>query len=179
MQKRYVVNPVMLLFMLAGCSKMHETYVKQDAPVMESRFNRICTKWQLKTYTIKTDLQDYVYTGTDLDEHALKTMTLNKNLTYKSENDLWSGRFAFGQDSAAVLFTPFEPGLIPFSLHIDGITIDQLFLSSPAVTVNPEKPTSDAYEKFVAYEGLHWLYEHQVDIKNLKSVQIEFLYAHQ
>jgi len=101
-----------------GCSKKNETMIV-PASTITDKLTNICRKWQLNTYTIKTDQGDYYFTGTDISTHALRTLTFYKDRNYTAGNNAWSGTFEFSNDSTQIVLTPTDISLIPITLSID------------------------------------------------------------
>lgn len=158
-----------------GCSKADEA---ATMPSIETdKLTSLCRKWELNTYTIKTDQMNYYFTGTGISSHAFRTLTFYKDRNYTAGNDTWSGTFEFSDDSTQIILTPTDSTLGPMSLTIDHLSSHLIHFSSPQVNVNPENPSATDYEKFVAFQGLSWLYNRNVDTSKLRTIKIQFTYS--
>ena len=128
-------------------------------------------------YNINTDKEKYYFTGSEIKEHSLRTVTFSRDGNYTSSDTDWSGTYLFLNDSTQIVLTPTISYLVPCVLNLDDISRPRMHFSSPSVQVNPEKTDASDYERFVAYEGLNFLFNRGKDISKLKSMKIEFRYS--
>ena len=175
--KNYSVRLLIVgLIFFTSCSRDDELI--ETPPQAElDLLTTISNSWELYMYNIDTDKEKYYFTGSDLKNHSLRTVTFSKNGNYTSANTSWSGTYLFLNDSTQISLTPTLPYFVPCLLNLDFISVGRIQFSSPWVQVNPEKTDASDYERFVAYEGLKFLFIRGKDISKLKSIKIEFRYS--
>jgi len=166
---------VWLLFFTA-CSK-DDVIVETLPPDRLDLLTTISNSWELYMYNISTDKGKYYFTGSELKEHSLRTVTFSKDGNYTSANTNWSGTYLFLNDSTQIVLTPAASNFVACVLNLDNISLHRMQFSSPWVQVNPEKTGASDYERFIAYQGLKFLFGQGKDISNLKSIKIEFRYS--
>jgi len=175
--KNYSVRLLIVgLIFFNSCSR-DEELIETPPQAKLDLLSTISNSWKLYMYNIGTDKDKYYFTGSDLENHSLRALTFSKNGNYISANTSWSGTYLFLNDSTQIVLTPSLPYFVPCLLNLDFISLDRVQFSSPWVQVNPEKADASDYEKFVAFEGLKFLYNRGKDISNLKSIKIEFRYS--
>src|SRR6185295_18920879 len=175
--KNYSVRLLVVgLIFFTSCSRDNELI---DTPPQAELdlLSTISNSWELYMYNIGTDKGNYYFTGSDLKNLSFRALTFNKNGNYSSANSSWSGTYLFLNDSTQIVLTPSLPYFVPCLLNLDYVSLERIQFSSPWVQVNPEKADATDYERFVAYEGLKYLFIRGKDISNLKSIKIEFRYA--
>lgn len=174
--KNYSVRLIIVCLIFAACSKDHEL-AETSPPDKVDLLTRISNSWELYMYNISTDKGKYYFTGSELKEHSLRTIAFSKNGNYISASTGWSGTYRLLNDSTQLVLTPDDAYLVDCTLNLDNLSLRQMQLSSPWVQVNPEKTGASDYERFIAYEGLKFLFVRGKDISTLKSIKIEFRYS--
>ena len=163
-----------LIFCIA-CSK-DDKAVMTPSPSQTDLLSKISNSWELYMYNVRTEKEKYFYTGPEIKSHSLRKLIFNRAGIYISANNAWSGTYQFLNDSTQLILTPADTYLFPCILNIDNISPAQMQVSSPWVEVNPEKTGATDYERFIAYEGLKFLFNRGMDISILKSVKLELRY---
>ncbi len=163
------------LIFLCACSKKEQTIVPSPQEKLDL-LTTISNSWELYMYNISTDKGKFYFTGSDIDEHSLRSLTFNKNGTYTCSNALWWGSYLFLNDSTQIVLTPDVSSLIPCLLNLDFVSIPLMQFSSPWVQVNPERAGASDYEKFIAFQGLKFLSDKGQDISRFNTIKIEFRY---
>jgi hypothetical protein len=174
MKSLTAVTTIVLLSLLAGCSKKEDLSVSPT--VRENVIDRICKPWKMILYTIGTDVGEYSYRDTVLGGHALRTLDIRRDGSYVAASAEWSGTYHFVDDSTGIIFTPYDSMATVFTLHWNDLSDKNLIFNSPTVSLNPGGPLETPYDNFVAYEGLEWLTLHNVDIENIRQVWITLDY---
>ena len=175
--KNYSVRLFLVgLAFLNACSKNDEI-VETPQQAKLDLLTTISNSWDLYMYNISTDREKYYFTGADLNRHSLHSLTFSKDGNYTSANTDWSGIYQFLNDSTQIELTPTVPYFVSCVLNLDFISADRIQFSSPSVQVNPERPGASDYERFIAQQGLNFLYDRGKDTTNLKSIKIEFKYT--
>ena len=176
--KKILFHIVIILITLStGCSKGNDPAIISPPSAPTNKPSDLWAKWQLITYTIKTDQMNYYFTGDGISSHAFRTLTFSRAGNYTADNNAWSGRYNYKTDNNNLVLIPSNAGLIPMTLTIDHFSSHQIQLSSPQVEVNPENPNASEYERFVAYQALSWLYNRNVNTAKLRTIKIQFAYS--
>ena len=175
MKKIFFQVVIIFVAFLTACSKKSDTVIIPPASSDTVKLSTLFGTWQLTGYTIETDDQYYYFNGEDINSHAFRTFIFS-NGNYEAANNEWSGTYEHRQSDREIVLTPLNTGFVPMTLMIDYLLTDQLHLSSPRVSVNPENPNATDYEKFVAAQALSWLYNRNVDTSNVQTVRIGFDY---
>ena len=164
------------LVFLNACSRSDELVATPRQDNLDL-LTAISNSWELYMYNISTDREKYYFTGADLNEHSLHSLTFSRNGIYTSANTAWSGTYVFLNDSTQIVLTPTLSYFVPCLLNLDFVSSDRMLFSSPWVQVNPERTGASDYERFIASQGLNFLIDRGKDITNLKSIKIEFRYS--
>lgn len=175
--KNYSVRLLIVgLILFAACSKdgeLVETVPLEQLDLLTTMSN----SWELYMYNIITDREQYYFSGSEIKDHSLRTVTFTKNGNYTSADTDWSGTYLFLNDSTQIVLAPGASYLVPFVWNLDYVSLPRILFSSPRVQVNPEKTDASDYERFIAHQGLKSLSVRGNDISKLKSIKIEFRYA--
>jgi len=172
---RYFALAFLLLTEIA-CSKKNSDYV---APIStnSSSVSLINNVWKLSQYIIITDKQGYTFTGNDIADHALNRLEFSYPASYAASNASWSGVYTFYNDSTGIYLKPGNPSLVQLILSIDHLSQQVMVLSSAVVNCNQQIPESSNFEKFVVTHSKMWLYTRGIDVSEIKSIKIKFVYS--
>ena len=174
--RTYLTISLLASIILISCSKHVEEDVIVPA-VKTDMLTAISNNWELYMYVIGTDNGYYYVSGSVLTTHSLHKLSFDRTGSYHASNTLWSGTYRFLGDSTSFILEPTNPSQIVCTLQIDNIFNDRMLVSSPWVTVNPEKPGASDYERFIAYQAFTYLNMQRVDVSNIKSVKLGLRYA--
>lgn len=176
--KNYSVRLLIVaLIFFTACSKDGELVETPPLDQLDLLTTISKGSWDLYMYNIITDKEKYYFLGSEIKEHSLRTVTFSRDGNYSSSDSDWSGTWLFLNDSSQIVLTPAISYLVPCVLNLDYVSSPRIHFSSPSVQVNPEKTDASEYERFVAYEGLNFLFKRGKDISKLKSIKIEFRYS--
>lgn len=174
-QIRYFALAFLLLTEIA-CSKKNSDYV---APVSSNSntASLISNAWKLSQYIIITDKQGYTFTGNDIAGHALNKLEFSYPASYAASDASWSGVYSFYNDSTTIYLKPANPSLVGLLLNIDHLSPQVMVISTAVVNCNQQIPETSDFEKFVVTHSKMWLYTRGIDVSEIKSVKIKFIYS--
>lgn len=173
---KYSFSLACLLLAGISCTKKNSDYI---APIVSysSTISLISNVWKLSQYIIVTDKKEYVFTGNDISGHALNRLEFAYLGNYSASSASWSGAYSFSNDSTKITLKPDDPVLVSLFLKIDHLSPQIMILTSAVVNCNQLVPEISAFEKFVAAHSKMWLYNRGIDVSEIKSVKIKFVYS--
>ena len=174
--KIYITTFLLASIIFTSCSKQ----IKEEviAPAAKTDLlTAVSSNWELYMYVVATDKEYYYFTGAELVNHSLYTLSFDRAGKYNASNNLWSGTYRFLNDSTQFILEPTDRNQVDCILHIDNISNKRMLVSSPWVEVNPERAGASFYERFIAYQAATYLSVHQIDISNIKSVRLQLRYV--
>ena len=175
---KYKCSFALACLILAGiaCTKRNSDY-SISAPPNHHITSLINKGWKLSQYIIITDKQDYVFTGNDIAGYALNRLEFTYLGNYSASSASWSGVYSFSNDSTRIFLKPDDPVLIILMLNIDHLSPQVMVISSAVVNCNQQIPETSDFERFVANHSKMWLYTRGIDVSEIKSVRIKFVYS--
>ncbi len=174
--KIYITISLLASIIFSSCSK----HIEKEAGVPSPKTDLLTTisnNWELFMYVVATDNGYYYFTGSGLTNHSLYKLSFDRTGAYSASNPLWSGTYRFLADSTQFILEPTARNQVDCTLQIENISSKKMQVSSPWVSVNPEKPGASNYERFIAYQAFTYLSVHQIDISNFRSVKLQLRYA--
>ena len=175
---KYKFSFALACLFLAGiaCTKTNSDYSHSALP--NSNITSLINKaWKLSQYIIITDKQDYVFTNSDIAGHALNTLLFSYPTNYAASDTFWSGFYSFSSDSTIINLNPVNPSLVELILSIDHLSPQVMVISTAVVNCDQQIPEPSDFEKFVAVHSKMWLYNRGIDVSEIKSVKIKFIYS--
>ncbi len=175
---KYEFSFALVCLLLAGvaCTKKNLDFVAPISPNFHSA-SLINKAWKLSQYIIITDKQEYIFTGNDIAGHALKRLEFSYMGNYSASSASWSGTYSFFNDSTKIFLKPDDPVVISLLLNIDHLSPQIMVISTAVVNCNQQIPETSDFEKFVVNHSKIWLYTRGIEVSNLKSVKIKFVYS--
>jgi hypothetical protein len=175
MKNAFFLLIISATIVIAGCTKEKNIVANSPSSPIDI-FSKISRDWKLMNYKIRTDKGSHSFSGAAISGHSLLSLKFHKDGQYVTTDNAWSGRFDFSKDSTEIILSPNDSHLFPLTFQIRQLSISDFQLSTPAVQVNPEKPDASDYESSIAFQGMNWLYNHNVNVTNIRSIQIIFFY---
>lgn len=165
---------IFCLIINVNCSKA--PYIEVLSTSNDDRVMSIYRLWDLNIYSVKTDGMYYTFGRPDILSHALRTLKFHGDGTYTAADAAWSGTFEIAADSTQLVLKPIDMDWISMHFSIDYLSPQQIQFSTPLVNVNPVDPEALDYEKLIAFQGLSWLYNRNLDTSNIRALRIQFTY---
>ena len=176
MRIRNIILSLTLMVSCISCSK-HRDGATEVQATNSDILTAISRDWQLYMFVIGTDKDYYYVTGSELKNQSLYELSFKRTETYIASDNLWSGIYHFTTDSTQLTLEPINPLQLTCGLNIDNISKTKMQFSTPWVEVNPEKAGASNYEKFIVYQAITYLYNHNQDISKLRSVKLQLRYG--
>lgn len=174
--KIYISIYLLASMIFTSCSKHIEEEVITPS-AKPDLLTTISSSWELYMYVIGTDNGYFYFSGSELTNHSLYTLSFDRTGGYNASNPLWSGTYRFLGDSTHFILEPTARDQVDCTLYIDNISNKRMQISSPWVQVNPEQPSATDYERFIAYQAYTYLSVHRIDMSNIKSVKLQLRYV--